>query len=275
MFSGIDVRMGTEERQAAPRRLVVMGAAVMLLAGCQSPSPMPTPVTPSASVQRLVIGHSTQNRPIEAWVMGDGDDVVLILATIHGNESAGTPLVERLREYLMQRPHYLRGRTVVLVPVANPDGLAASHRHNARGVDLNRNFPAGNRVDRASHGTELSEPEARALHELIARFPPHRVVSIHQPIRVIDYDGPGESLALMMARHCDLPVRKLGARPGSLGSYVGVTLGRPIITVEFARDADDLTHDELWRRYGRMLLAAITYPVDVAQYDAPLMQVGQ
>ena len=33
---------------------------------------------------------------------------------------------------------------VVITPVANPDGFAENVRHNANGVDLNRNFPASN-----------------------------------------------------------------------------------------------------------------------------------
>ena len=84
------------------------------------------------------------------------------------------------------------------------------------------------------------------------------MVSIHQPLACLDYDGPTEALARAMARECELPVRKLGSRPGSLGSWVGLTFGRPIVTVELPAGAHRLPEDELWRRYGRMLLTAVT-----------------
>jgi protein MpaA len=67
-------------------------------------------------------------------------------------------------------------------------------------------------------------------------------------------------LAEQMARYCDLPVKKLGARPGSLGSYAGVTLGIPIITFEMKKDDSNLEPEILWQRYGKALLAAIVYP---------------
>jgi protein MpaA len=62
-----------------------------------------------------------------------------------------------------------------------------------------------------------------------------------------------------MARHTDLPLKKLGSRPGSLGSYAGLTLGTPIITLEIPRTHDDRDGPTLWRRYGEMMLAAIAY----------------
>ena len=73
-------------------------------------------------------------------------------------------------------------------------------------------------------------------------------------------DGPGQQLANHMAQYCDLPVKKLGAKPGSLGSYAGETLGIPIITVEMLAEDSDLDYESLWRKYGKMLLAAITFP---------------
>ena len=63
-----------------------------------------------------------------------------------------------------------------------------------------------------------------------------------------------------MAQYCDSPIKKLGAKPGSLGSYVGLTLKKPIITVELPRNADKLSERELWRKYGQMLIACVTYP---------------
>lgn len=214
--------------------------------------------------RRSVIGSSVQGRPIECVTLGYGGDATLIIATIHGNEPAGTPLVERLIEHLAARPALLRGRQVMIVPVSNPDGYEADDRHNARGVDLNRNFPASNFASLDGHGNgPLSEPESRALHRLLETYPPDRVISIHQPTSLpacIDYDGPAQALAETMADYCDLPVKKLGSRPGSLGSYVGMTLGRPIITLEIPRFPADRNGDALWERYGRMMMAAILFP---------------
>jgi protein MpaA len=212
-------------------------------------------------MHRTVIGFSVEGRPIECVELGNGRDVVLIMATIHGSEPAGTPLVQRLVGYLSDRPDLLEGRRVLLLPVANPDGFASGNRHNAHGIDLNRNFPASNYHSADHHGpAALSEPESVAIHRMLEGCRPNRIVSIHQPIACIDYDGPAEALALAMAEHTDLPVKKLGGRAGSLGSYVGITLGIPIITVELPRAASGLEGRVLWERYGSMLLAAVRFP---------------
>jgi protein MpaA len=149
----------------------------------------------------------------------------------------------------------------VLLPVANPDGMADNTRDNANGVDLNRNFKTNNRINNKEFGYRaLSEPEACAIEHLIRQYSPERIISIHQPHACIDYDGPGQSLADRMAQHCDLPVEKLGAKPGSLGSYAGLTLGIPIITFEMAQGDSWISKESLWQRYGDALLAAISYP---------------
>lgn len=206
----------------------------------------------------FTLGRSRQGRPIDAVRLGTGPEVVLILASIHGSEAAGTPLVETLIDHLAARPDLLAGRTVVIVPRVNPDGLAAGDRHNANGVDLNRNFPAGNYAARSTSGDgPLSEPESRGIMALLEEFNPARIVSIHQPLGCIDYDGPGRQLAEAMAAAGDLPVRKLGARPGSLGAYAGETLGIPIITLELPGGASGMPGAVLWEKYGPMLLVAV------------------
>ncbi|MFT4844361.1 MAG: protein MpaA [Planctomycetota bacterium] len=168
--------------------------------------------------------------------MASGDEVVLVLASIHGSEPAGTPLLERLFEHLTAHPELLNGRTLIAVPVVNPDGYAKRRRLNSNGVDLNRNFPAKNREERRRHGAKgLSEPESRALAELLDRHQPARIVSIHQPVACVDWDGPARAVAAAMADACPLPLRRLGSMPGSLGSYAGVDLGIPIVTFELRR----------------------------------------
>ncbi len=149
----------------------------------------------------------------------------------------------------------------MLLAVANPGGMAHNSRFNANGVDLNRNFPASNRVnDKRFGATAFSEPEARLVKQLIEQYSPDRIVSIHQPLACIDYDGPGITLAARMAQYCSLSVKKLGAKPGSLGSYAGVDLRLPVITFEMRQNDSKLNSDTLWRRYGKALIAAIIYP---------------
>jgi len=242
--------------------------AALAFAGCYQPVDYPVivDVPPPAAVtlplvHRYIVGTSIENRPIECLVLGQGQDITFILAAIHGSEPAGIPLVHRLVRYLQQYPHLLQGRKVVLLPVANPDGVAHNSRFNARGVDLNRNFSTANRINSRRFGrTALSEPEARVIEQLIRQYAPDRIVSIHQPLACIDYDGPALALANRMAEYCNLPLIKLGPKPGSLGSYAGVTLRIPTITLELPRFADRLNSERLWQRYGPALIAAVVYP---------------
>ena len=240
---------------------------VVCFGGCQQPPERIETEREAAprGVSTRTIGHSALGKPITCWTMGSGPSTVLIIASIHGDEPAGTPLVRELADHLTSQPNLLVGRRVVIVPVANPDGYAKGIRHNARGVDLNRNYPASNYRNGNVHGSApLSEPESVAIHKLLTAHRPASIVSFHQPTRAgqacIDYDGPAKSLADAMAAQCDLPVQRIGSRPGSLGSFAGITMKVPIITVELPKEATDWKPAELWRRYGRMLIAMIRYP---------------
>jgi len=111
-----------------------------------------------------------------------------------------------------------------------------------------------------------------AIDRALREYRPNRIVSIHQPLRYgsecVDYDGPAEDLAIAMSRHAPIPVKRIGSRPGSLGSYAGVTLGIPIITLELPKDAKGLDAATLWSDYGQMLLAAISFP------ESPVVNAG-
>lgn len=245
---------------------VCAAAAILAVAGCGEPTPYPQfgemPSSATALIgQHHIVGSSVRNSPIMVQVFGQGPDVILIMATIHGDEPAGTPLVRSLAKHIRSHLELVNARTILLLPVTNPDGFAQNTRENANGVDLNRNFSAANRINTATTGRfALSEPEARAINQLIEQYAPDRIVTIHQPLGCIDYDGPADAIARRMAQYCDLPVKKLGARPGSLGSYAGLTRRIPIITFEMRTADSQLNAQALWRKYGKALLAAITYP---------------
>ncbi len=180
----------------------------------------------------------------------------MLFGAIHGDEPLGVFCLERLLDEL--RPPL--PREAWIVPVANPDGLAAGTKDNARGVDLNRNFAARNW--RAEHAERYhpglspeSEPESQALAALIARTGATRLIALHSPFRTVNYDGPARELAERMAA-----LNGYGATsdigyptPGSFGSRYGGDLGLEVITLEIP----PLAPEEAWRENRAALLAAL------------------
>ena len=219
------------------------------------------------SVERTVeIGRSVEGRAIEATVLGDGADVTLVLGAIHGNEGTSAVVARSLVECLRSRPEVLAGRTVAVVAVANPDGLARRLRTNKRLVDLNRNFPAANwaRTRKGMYfgGTEAgSEPETVALMGLYEELRPARVVSIHSMDKPCNnYDGPAKGIAEMMSALIGYEARdNIGyPTPGSLGSWAGIDRQIPMITLELPRK---MGGEEAWEQNRSALLAVISMRV--------------
>jgi protein MpaA len=136
-----------------------------------------------------------------------------------------------------------------VVLAANPDGLVRGTRGNARGVDLNRNFPTRDwRPGTVTHRSTVedpsdillstgehaaSEPETRALISLIEELRPDVVIAFHAPLACID-DANESALGKTLAMRTGMPlVRDVGyATPGSFGTWGGER-GLPVITYEF------------------------------------------
>jgi len=185
----------------------------------------------------MIIGASVEGRPIVALAAEwSGAPSLLVFGGIHGDEPGAVELCRRFGV----------PDGVVVVPALNPDGLARNHKDNARGVDLNRNFPARNWTREHPLGYDsgaqpLSEPETQALARLIDELRPKVIVSVHQPFRCVNWDGPAEALALKMSAACGYPARaSVGyPTPGSFGSRYGADLQLPVITLELPRPATD------------------------------------
>jgi protein MpaA len=180
-----------------------------------------------------IIGSSVEGRPIDCY--GEGE--LLVFGAIHGDEPGSA---EVCRRWLAGDPR------ACVVPVVNPDGLLRNTKDNARGVDLNRNFPARNWSPEHPPGYHpgerpLSEPESAALAQLIDEISPRAIVSVHQPFRCVNWDGPAEPLARAMAEACGYPMKaSIGyPTPGSFGSLYGVDRGLPVITLELPRPVDE------------------------------------
>jgi protein MpaA len=151
-------------------------------------------------------------------------------------------LVELAAELESEPP----GRDVWLIPALNIDGLAAGSKNNANDVDLNRSFAASSW--RADHRPGYfpgrapeSEPEAQALVRLIADSRAQRLVSLHQPFHLINYDGAGRALAQEMAERNGYAVSaEIGyPTPGSFGGKYGIDLGLEVVTLEIPMISDE------------------------------------
>jgi hypothetical protein len=250
--------------------LILLPLACASCAGGHSIAAAPPPITPEPPVATpdslFNLGYSVEGRPIDLHVFGgdpDGDgEAVLILAAIHGNEATSATVAQRLIEHLRDHPDTCTGRTVAVIPVANPDGLFRRLRTNRNLVDLNRNFPAANwaktRKGQYFGGDRpASEPETLAVLAAIDRVRPDRIVSIHSMDKPCNnYDGPARNLAEQMHRGNGYPVKdNIGyPTPGSLGSWAGVDRSIPIITLELARSARG---EQAWEQNRDALLSAI------------------
>lgn len=178
-----------------------------------------------------VYGASLEGVPLTVHLPDSGNAGIVVLASIHGDEAETTVVVS---EALRCIPRGDLQAAVILC--GNPDGMLRGTRGNARGVDLNRNFPTSNWTpdavcykSRANDARDIalspgaqpaSEPETTALLSLLERLHPRAIVSLHAALACID-DAGGSYLGRQLAARCELPLlTEIGyATPGSMGTW--------------------------------------------------------
>jgi hypothetical protein len=135
---------------------------------------------PRFGSDRVLVGRSLKGRPI--WAQRQGDPlsatVLLSVGQMHGSEPAGLRVTDRVRALTVpdDAPYQLW-----TIRTMNPDGAARGNRYNARGVDLNRNFPGTWARQMRTGVKPASEPETRAMMRFLKRLQPTGVLSFHQP----------------------------------------------------------------------------------------------
>ena len=96
--------------------------------------------------------------------------------------------------------------SLLFIPCLNPDGMSANTRVNANNVDLNRNFPTKNwgknEGDNATCDDETtayfggkspaSEIETKFVIDIIEKYQPKLILTLHAPYKVVNYDGPAK-----------------------------------------------------------------------------------
>lgn len=211
-----------------------------------------------------VYGRSQLGVALEFWRPRE-TCTLLIFAGIHGEEPETTFALSRALRSLAQP-----SRHCAVVLAANPDGLIRGTRGNARGVDLNRNFPTSDwQQDPVAHRSTMDDPrdvllspgsepgsevETRALIRLIDELEPQTAIALHAPLACID-DAKQGPLARWLSQRTGLPlVEDVGyATPGSFGTW-GAEHDLGVITYEFPLS----TTDALVREHVPVLVELLT-----------------
>ena len=199
-----------------------------------------------------ILSYTNRKTPIKALFVGSGKKRVIVLGAIHGDEPSSASVVESFATRVAKN-EFIKNMTVIVIPVLNPDGLRTESRTNHSGVDINRNFPAtswraeAKRTRYYPGEKPSSEPETRAIIELIQKWSPSLIISVHAPLHCVNWDGPAQTIAMSMAEANGYPLcEDIGySTPGSLGSYAGKDLNIPVITLELreARSSDKLIEE--------------------------------
>ncbi len=198
---------------------------------------------------------------------------VLVVGGTHGDEYSSISIVFKWMRIL--DVHHSGLFHWMFIPLLNPDGLLKDNatRTNYQGVDINRNFPSplwrevgyqrwvqsmmsNPRYYPGPH--EMSEPETKFLVDFIQDFKPHAIITVHAPLGLVDYDGPGSPPASLGS----LKLRRLGNFPGTLGNYA-TQFGVPVITIELdsaTRMPPEAEVAAIWRDLVRWLVAATPIP---------------
>jgi murein peptide amidase A len=201
------------------------------------------------------IGTSSEGRPIIAYRAGEkGKPVVMVVATMHGEENFGQYVARGLLE-----GRKIKGVDLWVVPVLNPDGLLRDRRWIKGHIDLNRNFPHRWIVRANSGPFAASAKETRVIMRFLDRVQPKYLVSWHQPLIGVDsYRVKNRGLMHRLSEGLDIPIRYLdchGSCHGTMTGWYNARHDGAAITVEYGSSARSLRTMKV--RDANAVLAAI------------------
>ncbi|WP_372655158.1 M14 family zinc carboxypeptidase [Halobacteriovorax sp.] len=226
-------------------------------------------------------------------------DMTLILCGVHGDEI--TPIkfcfdiihhMEKVMKGHIPGHEELKNKLVAIAPIVTPDSFFKRRptRTNARGVDVNRNFPTRDwnkdalRLWKSRYRSDkrrypgpkaLSEQETYFQVNLIKRYRPSKIITVHAPLTILDYDGPDfrsnhdhgdpllapnaqELLVRMSKMSNDYKIKNYPFFPGSLGNYAGNERNIPTYTLELPT-SDNRNHKKYWAKFKKAIHSAILH----------------
>ena len=160
---------------------------------------------------------------------------ILVIGVFHGDEPQGEILINKYLEN--------NSSNLLFIPCLNPDGKDLNTRQNSNNVDLNRNFPTKNWIkstDKQYYGgeTPASEIETKFVINILEKYKPKAILTLHSPYCVVNYDGNAKEIAEEISKIINYPVEEdIGyPTPGSFGTYCGKERNIPTITLELSEE---------------------------------------
>lgn len=208
-------------------------------------------------------GNEIQLLEAESHFSETKGKIILFIGIFHGDEPEGEGLINNLIREIKINPTTIANNKILFIPVLNPDGKELNTRVNANGVDLNRNFPTENwelseiESEFYSGKHPASEIETKFLIEILDKYKPQIIISIHKPYKVVNFDGPAQLLAEKISKITGYPIQSdIGyPTPGSFGTYTGVERNIQTITLELP---DNTSIDELWNTNKKAFIEIIS-----------------
>ena len=131
---------------------------------------------------------------------------VFIIGVFHGDEPQGKCLIEKYLDTVVNTK-------LLFVPCLNEFGFENNVRTNINGVDLNRNFPTKNWELTAKNEyyggpSPASEEETRFIIDLVEKYNPKVILTLHAPYKVVNYDGNAGKFAQKISEIINYPVEE-------------------------------------------------------------------
>lgn len=237
-------------------------------------------------------------------------ETTIIFCGVHGDEI--TPIkfcfdiLDHLNEIASNKnkkhtADELKNRLVIVAPIVNPDSFFKKWptRTNANGIDVNRNFPTRDfnssamkiwtnryKKDKRRYPGKkaMSEPETLFQVNLLKRYSPDKIISVHSPLTMLDYDGPADrhsggvvgssanQLLIQMSEQAKgYKIKNYPFFPGSLGNYAGNERNIPTYTLELP-SSDNRKSKKFWELFKDSIHSAIMHQmkkeIDVVQDES-------
>jgi murein peptide amidase A len=239
------------------------------------------------------VRNSNLGTPLIWTVFGDENsetakaNTTLVLCGVHGDEI--TPIKfcwDLMNELSANSTH--KDKLIVIAPIVAPDSflIPKPTRTNGRGVDVNRNFPTSDwkteahkrwkqqlKSDKRKFPGHSSASEQETIFQmnLVLRYKPNKVISVHAPLTLLDYDGPslraddnkGAKLLLeqMSNKASGYKVSNYPIFPGSLGNWAGKEKHIPTYTLELP-NSNPAETNQFWQLFKDAVIYAIEHKMN-------------